>query len=319
MVDFWDQFGFDEEAPSSENIEVNLLLDVSNHLHRVWHVAKNEFGSGGKDLFDYTVHLALNELNKLYRQHSPTRIVACVDGRNYWRKDILPIYKQPRQLARKTDPLYPEFNALKDAYVDMLQNHTAITVLHADRIEADDWIGYWVKRFPDVMNIICATDKDFYQLHTKNVKQWHPNASQWRWIEVEDPKYELFLKCLRGETAKTSDNIPSAYPYLKTIRIVAAMTDPVEYANIMEHEIPDITNDGELTKVKTLYERNRTLMDLTQQPPYIIEKMKEGVDVMDTANNTFELNSFLGYLGKHELQYIIDNVERYSKPLTLAN
>ena len=84
----------------------------------------------------------------------------------------------------------------------------------------------------------------------------------------------------------------------------------------MMHEIPDITNDGKLTKVKDLYERNKKLMDLSAQPSEIIDIMDKQIKKNEEDPGKFELFYFLQYLGKKDLQRIANSIDDFIPMLT---
>jgi len=146
-------------------------------------------------------------------------------------------------------------------------------------------------------------------------------------IEVDrpapDPEYALFEKCMRGDTA---DNIFSAYPGVRTkgsqkkAGLEEAFADKkgkgYEWNNMMLQRWTDHT--GTEHRVVDDYNRNVTLVDLTQQPDDIIESLDETI-----ANARVEQKDnrqvgwwFLKFCGKHNLPRLSDNADHIAKILT---
>lgn len=81
--------------------------------------------------------------------------------------------------------------------------------------------------------------------------------------ETFDPRWELFLKCVRGDNR---DNIRSSFPRVPETRLRKAYSDKVEYIKL----INDSFGNGEKRQqVKPLFDQNKYLIDLTAQPEAI--------------------------------------------------
>jgi len=293
-----------------------MVLDCGNFL---WRNRFAQLGMKGTDeeINAFAVHTALWSLKNFYYKHKPDKIVMAFDHRPYWRSVLLPIYKARREEARKKDTGIENFKKQIIEFSDLVKENSSIICLRYPTIEADDWIGRWVQTHPEDEHIIISNDRDFHQLHKfPGVKQWNPMRGG-NWVEVEDAKFALFEKCIRGETSATSDNIPSAYPGIFTKRLKKAWTDSYEMNSIMLHEVPDITNDGKMTKVKDLFERNKSLMDLSAQPPEIIQVMDQIITDTEKNPGHFDMFSFLQYLGDRELQRIANSLDDFIPLLSL--
>jgi len=292
-----------------------MILDCGNFLWRNRYAQRGKQGTP-EELNAFSVHTALWSLKGFYYKHKPDKIVMAFDQRPYWRSVLLPMYKARRDEIKKDDVGLADYQKTVVEFRDLVQKHSSIICLQHVTCEADDWIGRWVQTHPESEHIIISNDRDFHQLHKfPGVKQYNP-MKQGSWVEVEDPDFALFEKCIRGETSPTSDNIPSAYPGIFRKRLLKAWDDPYEMNSIMMHEIPDITNDGKLTKVKDLYERNKKLMDLSAQPSEIIDIMDKQIKKNEEDPGKFELFYFLQYLGKKDLQRIANSIDDFIPMLT---
>jgi hypothetical protein len=85
--------------------------------------------------------------------------------------------------------------------------------------------------------------------------------------ELFDPRWELFLKCIRGDNR---DNIRTSFPRVPETRLRKAFEDKAEYVKL----INDSFGNGEnRQQVKPLFDMNKRLIDLTAQPDNIKERM----------------------------------------------
>jgi hypothetical protein len=301
-----------------------MLLDGSNFLWRNRFAQIGKKFDSGNELDGFALHVSITSLQGLFKKHEPDKIVIAFDQGPYWRKDLLPMYKGNRDKSDKQfkDPksLQVFFGHIDDFY-HFIDQFSSIIALREQGIEADDWIARWVQTHPQEEHIIVSNDRDFHQLHKfPGVRQWNP-MKPGAWVEVEDPKFALFEKCIRGETAKNSDNIPSAYPGIHTKKLQKAWEDSYAMNAVLLSEVPDLTNPGpdgkgQMTKVKDLFERNKKLIDLEQQPEEI-KALMDAIIADKTLNpGNFDMFYFLKYLGKHELNRVAQNSDAYAKMLS---
>jgi len=278
-----------------------ILVDTMNLFFRARHVAR---GSDMDMKIGMAMHIMFNSVKKAYRDFNGDHVVFCLEGRS-WRKDFYTPYKANRQVSRdqrtpkevEDDELYFEgYNSL----VDYLNEKTNCSVIQQSNAEADDLIATWIQEHPNDNHTIVSSDSDFYQLLAENVRQYNGvddkiistegifngktgerllNKKTDEPLEVPDPEWLLFEKCVRGDTA---DNVFSAYPGArkkgtknKTGMLEAfadRKTGGFNYNNFMLQRWVD--HEGNERRVKDDYERNRTLIDLTQQPEEIKAESK---------------------------------------------
>ena len=99
---------------------------------------------------------------------------------------------------------------VKDHCLQCFSWSTAITkliwtILELDTAEADDIIGVLVKKHHDQKILILSGDKDFIQLHNKNVQQYSPVLSKFIGKD-ENPSIYIKEHILKGDR---SDGIPN--------------------------------------------------------------------------------------------------------------
>lgn len=345
-----------------------LLIDVYNLFHRCKHV-----GMGDIELkVGMALHITLNSIRKMWKEYDVTHIVACLEGGS-WRKKYYPEYKANRKVLeslkstreQKDDEYYFE---VMNNFITFLDEKTNVSVLKEKYAEADDFIARWVQVHPNDEHIILTSDSDFYQLLSDNVKI-HDGVKGWtisnksvldeknnpavkvskvrdknskRMVNLKtpilppNPEYELFKKCVRGDS---SDNIMSAYPKVrekgtrKKPGIIEAFDDRnnkgltwnefmlEEWDKVVGHEENE---SGELiilkerVRVKDEYEFNRKLIDLTQQPQEIIDAMDKKIIEQIEKEPVSQIGvNFLRFATDNDLQQIASTPTDYAKALSL--
>ena len=279
-----------------------VLVDSLNMFFRAKHVG------GGKDIdmrVGMAMHIMFNSIKKCVKEFGADHVVICLEGRS-WRKDFYKPYKANRNVSMdKRSPREQEDDELFfEAYDGMMQffnDKTNCSVIRCATAEADDLIAMWTQEHPEDEHVIVSTDSDFYQLLAPNVVQYNgttdqlvslegfKNVKTGAWVidsktkkvkEALDPKWVLFEKCVRGDT---SDNVFSAYPGArkKGTKNKTGMMEAFEdqhrggynYNNFMLQRWTDHNEDEH--RVKDDFERNRILIDLTEQPDEIKAECKQ--------------------------------------------
>jgi 5'-3' exonuclease len=239
--------------------------------------------------------------------------------RQSWRKSYtasdLCISKKPYKGNRRKDmspsqqAKYQRFlNHLRE-FESLIIEHTTIISLFADGLEADDLIAGFVQTHPDDELVIISADNDLLQLHK------HPNIRQ---ISISNDKelsleeynndadYFLFVKCIRGDAG---DNVMSAFPRVRLTKLEKAYTDTFEKVQIMKSRWKD--HDGNEFLVEDVYEENRLLMDLEQQPEVIRKKILSTIKESTEKQRKFSMFHMMKYLGKYELEKIKESIDQY--------
>jgi len=268
-----------------------IVIDTQNLFMRVRH------GIRAPDIdqqIGMALHIIFNSVKKVWNEFNGTHTVFCLEGRS-WRKDFYPPYKANRKVAaaKRSEREVEEdkvFFESMDEFIKFVTDQTNCTVLRHPNAEADDMIARWIALHPDDQHVVISSDSDFQQLIAKNVVIYNGIAGllythegifdkdgkiaknkQGADLAVPNPEWLLFEKCMRGDD---SDNVMSAFPGVRKTKLEAAFQDRhtkgYVWNNLMLSKWLDHENVEH--RVRDDYERNRQLIDLTQQPIDLIEK-----------------------------------------------
>ena len=317
-----------------------VIIDISNIVQRTKHGIKRGNYDSYEDLAGLIMHNTLYSIRNSYEKFNATHVVVCFDGGDYWRKDFLETYKirekdMSPEAIEKDEAAYQVTKDLHDFFYD----GSNVTVLKTSRLEADDFIARWVQFHDDPKlyhNVIVSRDSDFIQLIRDNVELHDPQTGvlqtvkgvfyqdrsrardaiqlygeQWRkkkgkdgnLLEV-DPGWSLFEKTIRGDT---SDKIPSAYPYVKTVKLKEAYENKggLDWNNLINASFGKAPN---IKTVRPRYDRNKRLIDLSAQPRYIKRTMD--ITILDQLNKQEKALvgiQFGKLCGRYELNRILSN------------
>ena len=320
-----------------DNQKKYILVDTANTFFRARHVVAN----GDLDTkIGLALHITLNSIKKAWNDFGGDHVVFCLEGRS-WRKDYYPKYKANRKITREKftpaeEEADKEFWEAFDTFTTFVANKTNCTVLQNERLEADDLIAGWVQSHPNDKHIIISSDSDFAQLISPTVSQYNGITEVTTTIDgyldkkgdtvidkktkepkaPPDPEWLLFEKCMRGDS---SDNVFSAFPKVRKNKLIEAFEDRKNkgfvWNNIMLSKWVD--HEGNEHRVKEDYERNRQLIDLTQQPDGVKEHIFETIQ-KSTQNpkKIAQVGVFLLKLcHRYDLQRVKDNAQLYAEPL----
>jgi len=313
-----------------------ILVDTANTFFRARHVIK-----GDADIkLGMAFHITLNSIKKAWQDFEGSHVIFCLEGRS-WRKDYYEPYKRNRSDARAAlTPKEQEEDQLFwesfDKFKEFITEKTNCTVLQHPQLEADDLIAGWIQSHPESKHVIISTDSDFVQLIAPNVSQYNGVLEHHITHEgifdkkgklvidnktkepkaIPDPQWLLFEKCIRGDS---SDNVFSAYPKVRKNKLEEAFKDKTNkgfaWNNLMLQRWVD--HNGEEHRVLEDYERNRQLIDLTQQPADIKEKIfgtiKENID---KEKNVSQVGiRLLKFCQLYDLKKISEQAQQYAEPL----
>ena len=319
-----------------------ILVDTANTFFRARHVIR-----GDADIkVGMAFHITLNSVRKAWQDFNGSHVIFCLEGRS-WRKDYYEPYKRNRSDARAalTEKEQEEdkvFWEAFDTFKDFITEKTNCTVLQHKQLEADDLIAGWIQAHPDDDHVIISTDSDFAQLIAPNVKQYNGVQEVTTTHEgyfdkngkpvidkktkepkpVPDPQWLLFEKCMRGDT---SDNVFSAYPGVRKkgtknkVGLLEAFEDKgskgFNWNNLMLQRWMD--HEGKEHRVLDDYERNRRLIDLTQQPEDIREIINN--TIKEKTGEPKDVNQvgirLMKFCNLWDLQKIADQAQSYAEPL----
>ena len=323
----------------------HILVDTANMFFRARHVVR---GDDLETKVGMSYHIIFASVAKAWRDFGGSHVVFCLEGRS-WRKDFYPPYKANRaaQRAALTAREQEEEEAFWKAFDEFNQfvlNKTNCTVLRHERCEADDFIARWIQTHPDQQHVIVSSDSDFYQLIAPNVRQYNGITKQLitdkgifddkgksvldkktkEPLPAPNPQWLLFEKCMRGDS---SDNVFSAFPGVRTkgtknrVGLEEAFADRnskgYNWNNLMLQRWVD--HEGQEHRVKEDYERNRHLIDLTQQPDDIKQLLDGAIEQATKKEPHSQVGlHFLKFCGKHDLVQISEKVNEHSVYLQAA-
>ena len=321
-----------------------LIVDTANTFFRARHSAHRQ--SDTWDKLGFAIHVTLSSVNKAFRDQKADHVVWCLEGRS-WRKDFYAPYKANRAVSRaaQTESEQEEdrlFWETFDALQTFIREKTNCTVLQHSRLEADDLVAGWIQSHPADQHTIVSSDTDFYQLLADNVQQYNGISDELHTTngifdkkgapvkdkktkepkKIPEPAYILFEKIIRGDS---TDNIFSAFPGVreKSTKNKVGLREAYEdktakgfaWNNLMLQRWTD--HNGEEHRVLDLYERNRTLVDLTAQPEEIKAIITETIRAGCQAKQQAQIGlHFMKFCGKYDLVKIGDQASEYAQWLS---
>lgn len=319
-----------------------ILIDTANLFFKSKHVVR----SNDPELkVGMAFHIIFTSIAKTFRDFGGSHVVFALEGRS-WRKDFYEPYKRNRaelraQLSAAELEEEKMFNEAFSSLIEYLKTETNCTVVRHPRCEADDFIARWIQTHPNDKHVIISSDSDFYQLINENVSQYNGISNQHITINgvfddrgkpvidnktklqktIGDPKWVLFEKCIRGDV---SDNVFSAYPgaRVKGSKNKVGLLDAYEdmgmkgfnWNNFMLQRWTD--HDGVEHKVLDDYTRNKTLIDLTQQPQNIIEELDKVITEATLPKEVTQVGiRFMRFCGKYNLQKLSERANDHTNYL----
>ena len=317
-----------------------ILVDTANTFFRARHAVQ-----GNADMkLGMAFHITFNSIKKAWQDFDGHHVVFCLEGRS-WRKDYYEPYKRNRAESRAAlTPREQEEDQLFweafDKFKEFITEKTNATVLQHPQLEADDLIAGFIQSHPDAKHVIISTDSDFQQLISPTVSQYngvadhhitHEGYFDAKGKPVKDkktgepklpldPEWMLFEKCMRGDT---SDNVFSAYPGVRTkgTKSKVGLTEAFEdrkskgysWNNLMLQRWVD--HEGKEHRVLEDYERNRRLIDLTQQPQEIRDVIKTTIDNGCVPKAIDQVGiRMLKFCNTWDMKKIADNIQSYAEP-----
>ena len=318
-----------------------ILIDTANMFFRARHGAHR--ASDPWEKLGFALHITLMAANKVARRFEADHVVFALEGRS-WRKDVYKPYKANRAVARAalTEAEQEEDRMFWEGYDELtkyLSTRTNCSVIRHPVAEADDIIARWIALHPTDEHIIISSDTDFVQLVSPTVKQYNGITDELITLEgifdakgrpvldkktkqakaCPDPAWLLFEKCMRGDS---SDNVFSAYPGVREkgtknkVGLREAFGDRgakgYNWNNMMLQRWLD--HDGVEHRVLDDYERNRTLIDLTAQPPEIKQQVDLAIAEQISHKDVGQVGvRFMQFCGRYELNKCSDAADQFGR------
>ena len=254
-------------------------------------------------------HMILNSI-RMYRQEYKQEYgepVLTWDSKHSWRRDYFPQYKASRRKGREKstldwDKIFTVLNNVKQEIKENLPYKN----LEIYGAEADDIIGVLIKdpkKWFTEKRMIISGDKDFIQLQKYPfVQQWSPITK--KAVNGYDPDVYIQEHILKGDT---SDGIPNVLSpdntFTEGLRQRPLSRKKIEsWVGADDEYIPTWSDE-----VKRNYQRNSMLIDLTNTPEDIENKILKEYKNAPSGNRSKLLNYFM----KYKLRELTENIGEF--------
>ena len=248
-------------------------------------------------------HMILNSIRMYRTEHRNEygEVVLTWDSKHSWRRDYFPEYKASRRKGREEsnldwDDIFTTLNKIRKE----IKENFPYKYLEVFGAEADDIIGSLCEENRDEKIMIISGDKDFIQLQRySNVTQWRPITK--KQVNGFDPTIYLKEHILKGDT---SDGVPNVLSPDNTF------TDGLRQRPLTRKKIQSWLVGGGSDwndEVKRNFQRNLTLIDLTQTP----EELKNQIRLEYNNAPHGDRSKLLNYFMKNKLRELTENIGEF--------
>ncbi len=254
----------------------NVLIDGNNILRRAQYAFLEKEG-------EVTLHEGVNInlikgffkilSNILDKIHDFTSLHCFFDGFPTRRKNLLPSYKEINGEKRKPLEIGNPFSVEGIDFGNQIEFIKAalynlnFKVYYDKNEEADDLIASFTHLNNEQINVICSSDKDFFQLVNNKTVLYRPDTNVFYDVEAVFSYFEkeighgvypnevVLYKCMTGDP---SDGIKGIYRFKK--RTAASLSYKRELSSLIESSFPGISE-----KEKDLIITNKDLLFLNEK------------------------------------------------------
>jgi hypothetical protein len=270
--------------------------------------------SGGTIETNMFKHMVLNSLRSYrnkFRSKYGELVIATDTGRS-WRREVFPYYKASRIKDRDASTLDWEgiHNALREVRSDLKHNFP-YRVVEVDGAEADDIIGALCHKYGSNLPggeqiLIISGDKDFKQLQSyMNVEQYDPVRS--KKITENNPEEYLIEHVLKGDRGDGVPNVLSADNAIVLGIRQSTMTKPrlaTLTKAVKSGDWSEILRDPKLSMAHRNYLRNKQMIDLSQIPEDVKNKIFEAYEAEAGKSRDKIFNYLINNRMKHLMEHI---------------
>ena len=247
-------------------------------------------------------HVVLNSLrlvrNRFFDKYG--EMIIASDSKHYWRKDVFPYYKANRKKDRDASILnWPViFDCMNNVKRELKETfpYKFIDVYGA---EADDIISVIVQTMDfNEKALIISGDKDFIQLHSlkPHVDQYDPIRQ--RWAKHPNPSHYLQEHVIRGDRGDGIPNIRTSDSSLVTGERQKTISAKMLNAWLA---------GGIPRELQRNYQRNKTLIDLSQMPTHI----REDIITEFHKEPVGDRQKLYRYFIDHGLKNLMENIQEF--------
>jgi 5'-3' exonuclease, N-terminal resolvase-like domain/T4 RNase H, C terminal len=243
-------------------------------------------------------------------------LVFCADDKKYWRKEFFPYYKANRKKMRDASKfdwnlIFNTLNKIRDE----IKEKFPYTVIQAPGAEADDVIATMCKYTQtnllrqngfDVEReeiLIISGDKDFLQLQKyPNVKQYSPIMK--KFLVEDSPDKYLLEHILTGDSG---DGVPNFLSNDAVFVTEGQRQKPIRKEKLKEWmDSGNPENFCDETMLRN-FKRNQTLIDLSNVPPQIEQKI---IEIFNEGPQG-ERRNLLNYFIENRLKYLMESISEF--------
>lgn len=244
------------------------------------------------------------------------QMVFCTDDRKYWRKEFFPYYKANRKKMRDASKfdwnlIFTTLNKIRDEIADKFP----YIVIRVEGAEADDIVATMCKYtqtnrliqqgLDQVQEqvLILSGDKDFLQLQKySNVNQYSPILK--KFLVEKEPQRYLLEHILTGDSG---DGIPNFLSNDAVFVTDGQRQKPIRKDKLAEWVAAEnIESMFDETMLRN-FKRNQTLIDLSNVPPKIEEKIIEAFEKGPQG----ERRNLLNYFIENRLKYLMESISEF--------
>ena len=246
-------------------------------------------------------HLVLNNLRS-YRKRFKKKygeLVICTDFHSSWRKEIFPFYKASRRKAReKSTTDWSNLFEIVDKITDELGEIFPYKIIRVSHAEADDVIATLTyNKYANDKVLIISSDKDFVQLHQKNVDQFSPRLN--KMLVEKNPNTYIKEHIIKGDVG---DGIPNILSDDDCFVDEEKRQKPLSKKKIADWINKSINDCNVSETIINNYERNKKLIDLSYTPDDLKKEILSSYNEQETASGRGILNYFM----KNDLKNLMD-------------
>jgi 5'-3' exonuclease len=284
-----------------------ILIDLSQivisnvAVYQYQEKAKSKLGDVDSQLVRTMILNSLRLYNKQFKNTYGPMIICC-DTKDSWRKEYFPNYKVRRAKEKKDSPIeWSEVYSTMDEMIKALRDYFPYKVIKVNGCEADDIIGTIARRSKGP-TVIVSGDKDFGQLLSPTVKQFHP--IQKKFYEIADPKLYLKELIIRGDEG---DGVPNILSDDDVFAVKGKKQASMFTRNVEVWVNKDPKMFCENAKVLKNYYRNETLIDLTKTPLCLQEEIMAAANAPANGNQ----QTITQYLMTNRMRNLLDVAQEF--------
>lgn len=294
-----------------------ILIDFNQTLisNLMSQISSNPSSELSEDLIRHMVLSSILSYKKKFADKYG-QMIFCADDRKYWRREVFPYYKANRKKMRDASKfdwnlIFNTLNKIRDE----IKEKFPYTVIQVDGAEADDVIGTMVRYSqtnqltgsvldPQPQEVlIISGDKDFVQLQKYgNVKQFSPILK--KFLTTDDPEKTLLEHILTGDSG---DGVPN---FLSSDSVF--VTDGARQKPIRKDKLSEWVRLGDPEKfcddlMLRNFKRNQQLIDLSQTPAHIQQKIVESYEKGPQGDR----RNLLNYFVENRLKYLLESISEF--------